>query len=360
MTKYIPTIGIEVHIELKTKSKAFSSAANEYGITPNSSTTVIDLGYPGTLPIVNKELVNLGIIAATLLHAKITKKMHFDRKNYFYPDNAKNYQITQDKTPIGRDGYIEININNEVKKIDIERLHMEEDTSKSIHKDIVTLLDFNRSGVPLLEIVSRPCMHSSEEAILYLEALREKLLYLGISDVKIEEGSMRCDANISIQKEEIDTLGVKCEVKNIGSIRNVGLSIEEEIKRQTIILENNEKLMEQTRRFDDKKGTTILMRLKETGNDYRYFPEPDIPYIYITDEEIKEVVKTIPIMPDELRKKYSSLGVSIINANKIIQNKTLADYFNDLLEENINFEKASNLLVGDISSYLNKMNTTIT
>ena len=356
MTKYIPTIGIEVHVELKTKSKAFSSSANEYGITANSSTNVIDLGYPGTLPLVNKEMVELGIKAATLLHAQISKEMHFDRKNYFYPDNPKNYQITQAKTPIGYDGYIEIFLNDESKKIEIERLHMEEDTSKSIHKDGVTLLDFNRAGVPLIEIVTKPCLHSSEEAVLYLEKLRETLFYGGISDCKIEEGSMRCDANISIQKEGIDSLGVKCEVKNIGSIRNVGLSINEEIKRQTALLEQGEVLVEQTRRFDDKKGTTVLMRVKETGNDYRYFPEPDIPYIYLTDEEIAEAIKDLPIMPDDLRKTYKDKGISLINANKMIQNKQVADFINTMLEENINFEKASNLLVGDISSYLNKTN----
>jgi aspartyl-tRNA(Asn)/glutamyl-tRNA(Gln) amidotransferase subunit B len=360
MSNYIPTIGVEVHVELKTNTKIFSASTNGYGEMANSLTNVIDLGYPGTLPTLNEEVINLGIKAATILNCKIRKQMHFDRKNYFYPDNPKNYQITQARTPIGYDGYVEITVNGEKKKIEIEEMHIEEDTCKSAHRGTKTLLDFNRAGVPLIEIVTKPCISSSEEAKLYLEKLRELLSYGDISDCKIEEGSMRADANVSIRKSTSDPFGTKVEIKNIGSISNVGLSIEKEIIRQTALYENGETFKEQTRRFDDKLQDTVLMRVKETGNDYRYFPEPDIPFVILTDEMIENARKTIPMLPDERREKYISLGVSEINANKLIQNRSLSDYFNTLLDEKINFKIASNLLLGDISAYLNKNEKIIT
>ena len=354
MSNYIPTIGVEVHVELKTKTKIFSSSVNGYGEMANSLTNVVDLGYPGTLPTLNEEVLNLAIKAATILNCKIRRQMHFDRKNYFYPDNPKNYQITQSRTPIGYDGYVEIEVNGIKKKIEIEEMHIEEDTCKSTHRGTKTLLDFNRAGVPLIEIVTKPCISSSEEAKLYLEKLKELLFYSDISDCKMEEGSMRADANVSIRKNESDPFGTKCEIKNIGSISNVGLSIEKEIIRQENLLEKGETFKEQTRRYDDKLGDTVLMRVKETGNDYRYFPEPDIPFVYVTDEMIENVKKTIPMLPDERRKIYIEKGVSEINANKLIQNRKLSDYFNELLNENTNFKIASNLLLGDISAYLNK------
>ena len=359
MTNYIPTIGIEVHVELKTNTKIFSNSKNGYGQMANSYTNVIDLGYPGTLPTLNMEVVNLAIKAATVLNCKIRRKMHFDRKNYFYPDNPKNFQITQSRTPIGYDGYVEIEVNGTKKKIEIEEMHIEEDTCKSTHRGDKTLLDFNRAGVPLIEIVTKPCISSSEEAKLYLEKLKELLFYSDISDCKMEEGSMRCDANVSIRKNESDPYGTKCEIKNIGSISNVGLSIEKEIIRQAKLLDNNETFKEQTRRYDDKLGDTVLMRVKETGNDYRYFPEPDIPYLYVTEEMISDVAKTIGMLPDERRKLYLSKGVSLINANKLIQNKPLSDYFNSLIPLDIDFKVASNLLLGDISAYLNRTEKSI-
>lgn len=360
MTNYIPTIGIEVHVELKTNTKIFSNSLNGYGQMANSLTNVVDLGYPGTLPTVNKEVINLGIKAATVLNCKIRKEMHFDRKNYFYPDNPKNYQITQSRTPIGYDGYVEIDVDGTKKKIEIEEMHIEEDTCKSTHRSDKTLLDFNRAGVPLIEIVTKPCISNSKEAKLYLEKLKELLFYTGISDCKMEEGSMRCDANVSIRKNEEDPFGTKCEIKNIGSISNVGISIEKEISRQERLLENGETFKEQTRRYDDKLGDTVLMRVKETGNDYRYFTEPDIPYLYLTDEMIEEVAKTIEMLPDERRKIYISKGVSETNAKKLVQNKSLSDYFNTILDENTNFKIASNLLLGDISAYLNRTEKLIT
>lgn len=360
MTNYIPTIGIEVHVELKTNTKIFSNSLNGYGQMANSLTNVVDLGYPGTLPTLNKEVVNLAIKAACVLNCKIRKEMHFDRKNYFYPDNPKNFQITQGRTPIGYDGYVEIEVDGTKKKIEIEEMHIEEDTCKSTHRGDKTLLDFNRAGVPLIEIVTKPCISSSTEAKLYLEKLKELLFYTDISDCKMEEGSMRCEANVSIRKNETDPLGTKCEIKNIGSISNVGISIEKEIIRQTELLEKGETFKEQTRRYDDKLGDTVLMRIKETGNDYRYFPEPDIPYLYLTDTMIEEVRNTIEMLPDERRSLYIEKNVSEINAKKLVQNKSLSDYFNTLLTEDIDFKIASNLLLGDISAYLNKAEKSIT
>ena len=353
MNKYIPTIGIEVHVELKTNTKIFSSSVNGFGASANSLTNVVDLGYPGTLPVINKEVINLAIKAATLLNCKIRRKMHFDRKNYFYPDNPKNYQITQNDTPIGYDGYVEIETENGPKKIYIEEMHIEEDTCKSTHRKDKTLLDFNRAGVPLIEIVTKPCIDTPEEAKLYLEKLKELLFYADISDCKMEEGSMRADANISLRKNASDPLGTKVEIKNIGSISNVKLSLEKEMERQTKLLDNNKTFKEQTRRYDDKLGDTVLMRVKETGNDYRYFPEPDIPYIIITDEEIESIKKDIPMTAKERIDLYQKLGVNELNSKKLVQNRELSDYFNELVDSKIDFNKAANLLLGDISSYLN-------
>ncbi|MDD6757256.1 MAG: Asp-tRNA(Asn)/Glu-tRNA(Gln) amidotransferase subunit GatB [bacterium] len=360
MSNYIPTIGVEVHCELKTNTKIFSNSVNGYGQMANSLTNVIDLGYPGTLPTLNKEVINLAIKAALILNCKIRPKMHFDRKNYFYPDNPKNYQITQAETPIGYDGYVEIDIDGKKKKIEIEEMHIEEDTCKSTHRGTKTLLDFNRAGVPLIEIVTKPCMESGEEAKLYLEKLKELLFYSDVSDCKMEEGSMRADANVSIRKSISDPYGTKAEIKNIGSISNVKLSIEKEIERQAKLYDNGETFLPQTRRFDDKLNDTVLMRVKETGNDYRYFPEPDIPYVYITEKQIEEVRKTIPMLPDERREKYQSLGISEVNAKKLVQNRALSDYLNELLDEKLDFKTASNLLLGDISGYLNKNEEEIT
>ncbi len=356
MSNYIPTIGIEVHVELKTNTKIFSNSKNGYGMGANTLTNVIDLGYPGTLPTINEAVINKAIKAAKVLNCKIRKTMHFDRKNYFYPDNPKNYQITQFNTPIGYDGYVPIIVDGKEKRIEIEEMHIEEDTCKSMHRGSVTLLDFNRAGVPLIEIVTKPCISSAEEAKLYIEKLRETLLYADISDCKIEEGSMRCDANVSIRKSESDPFGTKAEIKNIGSISNVKLSIEKEIERQEKLYDNGETFLPQTRRFDSKLNDTVLMRVKETGNDYRYFPEPDIPYINLTDEHIDEVVSEIPMMPDERRKIYISRGVSEINTDKMINHREMSDFLNGFIDTDLDFKTAVNLLLGDIASYLNKNN----
>ncbi len=357
MSNYKPTVGIEVHAELKTVTKIFSNSVNGYANIANTNVNVVDLGYPGVLPTLNKEVVNKALTAALILNCKINKKMHFDRKNYFYPDLPKGYQITQARTPIGVDGYVEIEVDGKLKKIGIHDIHIEEDTCKSIHYNNSSLLDFNRAGVPLVEIVTKPDISSSKEAILYLEKLRELLLYADVSDCKIEEGSMRCDVNVSISKTE--ELGTKIEVKNIGSITNVGIAVESEIKRQEELLNEGKTLHEETRRFDDKTNSTILMRVKETGNDYRYFPEADIPFVTLSDEHIDEIKKKIPMLADERRKIYLENGISLINANKIIQNREVSEYLNKYLDKNINLVIASNLLLGDIAAYLNKNNKTM-
>lgn len=357
MGEYKTTVGIEVHTELKTQTKLFSNSANTYGKMANTCTNVIDLGYPGVLPTLNEYAIELALRAALVLNCKINKRMHFDRKNYFYPDNPKNYQITQNRTPIGVDGYVEIETSKGKKKVKIHDIHIEEDTCKSIHTENKSLLDFNRAGVPLVEIVTDLGMNSSEDAMAYLEKLRELLLYAGVSDCKIEEGSMRCDCNVSVSKT--DKLGTKIEVKNIGSISNVGLAIEYEEKRQARLLEEGKTLKEETRRFDDKTSSTVLMRVKETGNDYRYFPEPDIPFVELTDEFIEKVRTSLPMSYDKRKEIYLSRGISEINAKKILQNMPLSDYLNKYIDKNINLVIASNLLLGDIAAYLNKYEMTL-
>lgn len=352
MSEYKATIGIEVHVEVKSNTKLFSNSKNTYGMPTNTCVNPVDLGYPGTLPTLNKEVIKQGIKACNVLHCDISKVMHFDRKNYFYPDNPKNYQITQNRTPIGRNGYIEIEIDGNKKKIEIEEMHIEEDTCKSAHRGDISLLDFNRAGVPLIEIVTKPCISNSIEAMKYLEKLKETLFYADISDCKMEEGSMRCDANVSISKT--DTLGVKTEIKNIGSIHNVGLSIDKEIARQEELLEKGETLRVETRRFDSKKNDTILMRVKETGNDYRYFPEPDIPYLYLTDEIINNAISEIPLLPDELRKLYKERGIKESQIEKLISNRSFSSFFTELIKEDTDYKIAANLLLGDIASYLNR------
>lgn len=354
---YKKTIGLEVHVELNTNSKFFSSSLNNYNSLPNHNVNYIDLAYPGTLPTLNKEAINQGIRAAILLNASINKEMHFDRKNYFYPDIPKNYQITQNTTPIGVNGYIEIELNGVKKKIRIHDLHLEEDTAKSIHKEDKSYLDFNRAGLPLLEIVSEADMESGEEAVLYLEKLRELFLYAGISDCKIEEGSMRCDANISISKT--DKLGTKVEIKNIGSISNVGIAIDKEAKRQEELLTKGEVIKEQTRRYDDNLKDTVLMRYKETGNDYRYFKEADIPMFYLTDEEIEEIKNSLPMTAEKLRTVFKENGILDINIEKLIKNKDYSLMLSKIIDKNYSLVIASNLLLGPVSQYLNETSKNI-
>lgn len=357
MMNYIPTIGIEVHVELNTLNKAFSPTINKFGDVANSLINEIDLGMPGTLPMLNKEMIDFGIKTAIALNCQINKKMYFERKNYFYPDNAKNFQITQGKTPMGYNGYLTVEINNQPTRVEIERIHLEEDTAKSIHEKDKTYLDFNRSGVPLIEIVTQPMITSSEMAMKYLEKLREILLYLGVSDVKMEEGSMRCDANISISPDE--QLGTKVEVKNISSIKNVGLAIDYEIQRQMKILQNKGIINEETRRFDDTSNQTITMRLKETGNDYRYFPEPDIPKIVINDQWLAMIKAEMPLLPDAIRLELRNNHINNNNIEALIGDINALYFYLAVKNRIINPVIAVNLIISDLKAYSNNLNKKI-
>ena len=351
MNEYKTTVGIEVHCELKTNSKMFTDSINNYGGVANVNVNEIDFAMPGTLPCINEYGIELGLKAALALNCEINKKIVFDRKNYFYPDLPKGYQITQARNPIGVNGYVEIEVNGIKKKIGIHDIHIEEDTCKSTHGADKSYLDFNRNGVPLIEIVSEPDMESAEEAMAYLEKLKELLLYTNVSDCKMEEGSMRCDVNVSVSKTE--KLGTRTETKNIGSISSVGRAIIAESKRQISLLEEGNIIQDETRRFDEKQDRTILMRVKETGNDYRYFPEPDIPPYTLEDSYIESVKTNMEVLPDERRKTYLDNGINPINVEKIIANKEISDY---LLGLECNLVIASNLLLGEISAYLNKTN----
>lgn len=349
MSDYKKTVGIEVHCELKTNSKMFIDSINNYGGVANVNINEIDFALPGTLPTINSYGIELGIKAALALNCKINKKVVFDRKNYFYPDLPKGYQITQARNPIGVDGYVEIEVDGIKKKIGIHDIHLEEDTCKSTHAESKSYLDFNRNGVPLIEIVSEPDMNSEKEAMAYLEKLKELLLYTDVSDCKMEEGSMRCDVNVSVSKTE--KLGTRTETKNIGSISSVGRAILVEADRQIQELEQGNTIQEETRRFDEKENRTILMRVKETGNDYRYFPEPDIPPYILEDEKIESIKQNMPILPNKRREIYQEAGINPVNINKIIANKEISDY---LLKVDGNLVIASNLLLGEIQAYLNK------
>lgn len=349
MSDYKKTVGIEVHCELKTNSKMFIDSINNYGGVANVNINEIDFALPGTLPTINSYGIELGIKAALALNCKINKKVVFDRKNYFYPDLPKGYQITQARNPIGVDGYVEIEVDGIKKKIGIHDIHLEEDTCKSTHAESKSYLDFNRNGVPLIEIVSESDMNSEKEAMAYLEKLKELLLYTDVSDCKMEEGSMRCDVNVSVSKTE--KLGTRTETKNIGSISSVGRAILVEADRQIGELEQGNTIQEETRRFDEKENRTILMRVKETGNDYRYFPEPDIPPYILEDEKIESIKQNMPILPNKRREIYQEAGINPVNINKIIANKEISDY---LLKVDGNLVIASNLLLGEIQAYLNK------
>ena len=354
MSSYKPTIGIEVHLELNTDAKVFSLSKNNYSDVANTNINEIDLAYPGVLPTFNKGVLDKALLACLGLNMNISRQMHFDRKNYYYPDLPKGYQITQFNTPIGLDGYLTLSTG---KRIGISDIHIEEDTCKSLHHGGKTLLNYNRCGVPLIEIVSCADMNSKEEAMDYAHRLREIMLYLGVSDCKIEEGSMRFDVNISVSKD--DNLGVRSEIKNIGSISNIGDAIDYEVERKIKALENGEELLFETRKFDSATGKTIFMRKKDTNNDYRYFPEPDIPYVHLTEEEISSVKESLIMLPNERREKYSKRGISNVNIEKLIANKELSDFLNMFLDTDIDLVVASNILLGDIASYLNKKRVSI-
>lgn len=348
-------IGLEVHVELKTDSKMFSPSPAHFGAEPNTNTNVIDWGYPGVLPTINKGAVDFGIRAALALNCEISQDTKFDRKNYFYPDNPKAYQISQFDKPIGHDGWIEIEVEGKKKKIRIERVHLEEDAGKNTHgTDGYSYVDLNRQGTPLIEIVSEADMRSPEEAYAYLEALKQIVQYTGVSDVKMEEGSMRCDANISIRPFGQDEFGTKTELKNLNSFNFVrrGLAFEE--KRQEKVLLAGGVIQQETRRYDETTGETILMRVKEGSSDYRYFPEPDLPNLYIENEWIEAVRETIPEMPKERRLRYvKDFGLSDYDAGQLTATKEMSDFFEGTIASQADAKQAANWLMGEVSAYLN-------
>lgn len=362
--KYEAVIGLEVHAQMLTKSKAYSNDVNEYGAQPNTNVSIVTLAHPGTLPMMNKKTIEYAIRLGLACNADIADNQYFARKNYFYPDLPKGYQITQDKTPICTGGEIIVKDDNgNDKTIGLTRIHMEEDAGKSIHDVDVfdTLVDLNRAGVPLLEIVSEPDIKTSQEAYNYLTEVRKLVRYLDICDGNMEEGSLRCDANISVMLKGSKVFGTKVEVKNMNSIRNVQRAIEFEISRQIEAIENGETIAQETRSFDALKGITISMRSKEAANDYRYFPEPDLQPIYVGKEQIEAVKNEMPPLPRELFIKYTKeLGLSDYDAYVLTDSKELALYYEGVIAATNNYKAAANWVMGDVKSYLNHRGLEIT
>ena len=356
--KYEVVIGLEIHAQMLTKSKAYASDANEFGSHPNTNVSVVSLGHPGTLPVMNKKTIENAIKLGLACHANIASDQYFARKNYFYPDLPKGYQITQDKTPICTGGYLVVKDDQGIyKNVGITRIHMEEDAGKSIHDVDVydTLVDLNRAGVPLLEIVSEPDIRSSQEAYNYVTEVRKLVRYLDICDGNMEEGSLRCDANISVRLIGAKEFGTKVEVKNMNSIRNVQRAIEFEISRQIEVIEIGGEVSQETRGFDALKGITISMRSKEAANDYRYFPEPDLQPIYVGQEHIDAIKLELPALPRELYLKYTEqFGLSEYDASILVDNKHIALYFEDILKNTNHIKTAANFLMGEIKGYLNQ------
>ena len=355
--KYEIVIGLEVHAQLSTHSKMYTSDSAEFGASPNSNISPVTLGHPGTLPFVNKEAINSAIKMGLATNCSLTEYNGFARKNYFYADLPKGYQITQDKTPICTKGHIDITVNEEHKRIGITRIHLEEDAGKSIHDldPYNSLIDLNRAGVPLIEIVSEPDMRSAEEAYQYLFEIRKLLRYLEICDGNMEEGSMRCDANISVRLKGSEVLGERCEVKNMNSMRNVMRAIEFEARRQIDIIEEGGVIEQQTRSFNANDGSTFTLRSKENANDYRYFPEPDLPPFIVSEEKVKEIKSKMPKLSKELFKEFTEqLGLSAYDANIISDDKYIAAYYNEIIHNTKNYKAAANWLIGPIKSYLNE------
>jgi len=353
--EYETVIGLEVHVELKTDSKIFSSAPNHFGAEPNTNTTVVELGYPGVLPVLNKKVVDFAMKACMALNCEVATETKFDRKNYFYPDNPKAYQISQFDKPIGENGWIDIEVNGETKRIGITRIHMEEDAGKLIHSnDGYSLVDLNRQGTPLIEIVSEPDIRTPEEAYAYLEKLKAIIQYTEVSDCKMEEGSLRCDANISLRPVGQKEFGTKTELKNLNSFAFVQKGLEYEEKRQEKVLRSGGVIEQETRRYDEATKKTILMRVKEGSDDYRYFPEPDLVELYI-DEEWKERIRSsIPELPDARRKRYmEELGLPAYDAQVLTMTKEMSDFFEATLEAGAEAKQASNWIMGEVSAYLN-------
>ncbi|MEC0243985.1 Asp-tRNA(Asn)/Glu-tRNA(Gln) amidotransferase subunit GatB [Paenibacillus dokdonensis] len=358
-SKYETVIGLEVHVELRTHSKIFCGCSTEFGAPPNTHTCPICLGHPGVLPVLNKQAVEYAIKAAMAINCEIADVSKFDRKNYFYPDSPKAYQISQFDQPIGLNGWIDIEVDGKTKRIGITRLHLEEDAGKLTHIDggYASLVDFNRVGTPLVEIVSEPDISSPEEARAYLEKLRAIMQYCEVSDVKMEEGSMRCDANISIRPYEQKELGTRAELKNMNSFRGVLKGLEYEEYRQAEILDDGGVVVQETRRWDESQGKTLSMRGKEEAHDYRYFPDPDLVKVYIDEEWKNRIRETIPELPDARKERYTSeYGLPSYDAEVITSSKPLADLFEDSLKYTKDAKTVSNWMMGELLGYLNSSN----
>ncbi|MDN4525184.1 Asp-tRNA(Asn)/Glu-tRNA(Gln) amidotransferase subunit GatB [Fictibacillus fluitans] len=355
MSNFETIIGLEVHVELKTNSKIFCGCSTDFGAPPNSQTCPICLGHPGVLPVLNKQAVEFSMRAAMALNCEINREQYFDRKNYFYPDNPKAYQISQLDKPIGEHGWVEIEVNGEKKKIGITRLHLEEDAGKLTHAaDGSSLVDLNRQGTPLMEIVSEPDIRTAEEAYAYLEKLKAIIQYTVVSDCKMEEGSLRCDANISIRPVGQKEFGTKTELKNLNSFAFVQKGIEYEEKRQEEEILNGGEILQETRRFDEKSNKTILMRVKEGSDDYRYFPDPDLVQLSVSEEWIERVRAEIPELPDARKQRYvSEFGLPAYDAGVLTASIKMADFFEKGVQEKADPKMLSNWLMGEVSAYLN-------
>jgi aspartyl-tRNA(Asn)/glutamyl-tRNA(Gln) amidotransferase subunit B len=361
--KYTAIIGLEVHAQLLLESKMFSPEPAAYGALPNTHISPISLAHPGTLPKINKKAVEYAIKLGLACECDITRENYFDRKNYFYPDLPKGYQITQDKTPICQGGYITINtVDGQEKRIPLQRIHLEEDTGKSIHGMVEdeTLLDFNRAGVALLEIVTKPDIANAEEAYQFLTELRKLVRYLEICDGNMEEGSLRCDANISVMLLGATRFGEKVEVKNMNSIKNVQLAIEHEIERQIGVLEAAGVVISETRAYDAVMGQTVSQRTKETALDYRYFPEPDLPLLLVRDRWIEEIRQELPLLPRACYHKFiNDYQISAYDAAVLTENKGIALFFEELCNLTMHYKAAANWVMGPVKAYLNELNLTI-
>ena len=357
---YKTVIGLEVHCELKSNSKNFSRSRNSYSTIPNSNVSVVDLGMPGILPVVNKEAVKNSIKMALAMHCRVPEYLTFERKNYFYPDLPKGYQITQFKHPIGINGYVMINVNGEDKKVLIHDTHLEEDTASLDHYNTYSLLDYNRCGVPLLETVTEPCLNSADEAVAFLEGLRSIFLYCDTSYARSDRGQIRCDVNVSLMREGDTELGTKVEMKNINSFSSVREAIICEVKRQTEILNRGEKVLQETRRFDEVKGETYSMRSKEDAIDYRYFTDPNLPPIKIDREWIKEIKESIPRLHNERYHIYTKeYLLNEKDASTIVRDKKISDYYEKCLKLGGDAVIVSNWLTGSVIAYMNKFDLSI-
>ena len=360
MNKYKVSIGLEMHCEFKSKSKVFSNALNEYSEIPNINVNAIDMAFPGILPTINKECVRKSILMAMILNCQIPKYLCFDRKNYYYPDLPKGYQITQMNNPIGINGNLIIECNGEEKNILIHDIHLEEDTASLDHYSDATLINYNRAGVPLLELVTEPCLSSADEAVAFLEEVRRIYQYADISDADIKKGQIRCDVNVSISDN--DELGTRVEVKNVNSIANVYETINYEIKRQSELknLGRYDEVLQETRRFDEETGTTIRMRSKEDAIDYKYFVEPNIPKFKITEEWKEEIKKDIPMLSRERKHVYiNEYNLSEYDANIIIKNKDYAEYYEECVNLGMDKKQAANWLIVQIIAYLKQEDITL-